>query len=239
MSTPAPALIALRVVGTVAVAVAVLFGAVNVATSFASGTADESFSATGVRTLHVDVTAGRVDVERAAGSTVDVDVRARGSWRTPTTRHEQDGASLSLSADCGPTVGFHRCEVSYRVRVPDGVDVELRSAAGRIQVHGIDGDVTASVNAGRVELTELRSSSVDVTSDVGAVTATFADAPDAVRVTTSAGAVSITLPRDGEPYAVDARAEAGGASIDVLTDPTSPRTVVARTSVGSVEVGGR
>lgn len=244
MTTPAPTLTVLRVLGVVLVTVAVLLGASRVATSFARSTTQESFSAQGVTALQLDADAAEVDVERGSGDEVTVDVTAEGTWRSPRVEHRQDGDTLRLSSSCRDAVpltavGFGRCAVSYRIEVPDGVDLDVRLRAGRLAADGVRGDVTARVNAGEVQLSDLHSSSVDVTADVGRVVADFAEAPDDVRLRTTTGAVEVVLPREGAPYAVQASAEVGGATIGVETDPSSPRSVVARTSVGAVEVRGR
>jgi hypothetical protein len=239
VSTPAPALTVIRVLGAVAAIVAAAWLAVTVASSFARTSVEESFTATGVRSVEVVVDAGTVSVEPADGRDVEVSVTARSTWRAPTTDQEQDGDTLRLSSRCGQSFGLGRCEVRYVVAVPEGVSVDLRVSAGRLAVDGIDGDVRARIDAGEVVLTDLRSARVDATSEVGRVVASFAEAPDDVRATSSTGAVEITLPRDGEPYAVEASSEVGGTTVDVATDPGSPRTVVARTAVGSVVVGSR
>lgn len=239
MSTPAPALTAIRVLGITAVAVAVLLGGLSVATSFARASTTDSFTAADVTRVEVSVDSGRIDLESSAASAVSVDVTAEGTWTTPDLERQQDGDTLRLSATCGPTVGINRCGATYRIEVPDGVDVDLRASAGQVRVDGIDGDLRARIDAGDVQMTDLRSSRVDVVSDVGRVAAAFAEAPTDVRVVAGAGSVELLLPRDGAPYAVDATADVGAASIDVPTDPDSRRTVVARTSVGAVEIRGQ
>jgi hypothetical protein len=231
--------VTLRVIGIAVTTVLVLSVAWTVASSFARATSDSAFSVDGVRSVRVDVDAAEVVVERTAGDAVEVQVTSTGTWQEPVTTREQDGTTLRLTSRCGPSFGFDRCEVSYRVEVPDGVDVDLRASAGRLAVDGIDGDVVARADAGEIELTDLRSASVDARTQVGRVAAGFTEAPDEVRATTQTGAVEITLPRSGEPYDVDASSAVGGSLVEVVTDPASPRSVTATTSVGQVTVTSR
>lgn len=232
-------LLTLRVLGVVATSALVLVAAWGVASSFARASTQESFTADAVRTVHVRLDAGDVEVRRAAGDEVEVSVTADGTWREPWTVRERDGDTLLLSARCDTPLVFRRCDVSYAVEVPDGVDVDLEVSAGRVSVDGVDGEVLARSHAGEVELTDLRSARVDAASDVGRVAVTFAEPPASVRASSETGAVAVTLPARGEPYAVDATSDVGGTVVDVATDPDSPRSVVARTAVGHVSVRSR
>ncbi|MFZ5869008.1 MAG: hypothetical protein ACOYXW_00520 [Actinomycetota bacterium] len=239
MTTPAPALTALRVLAPLAAVTAVLVTAVGVASGFARTTTQDVFAARGVDVVEVALDAGDVVVGPADGDEVTVDVTAVGTWDAPRTAQRQDGGTLRLSARCGPTIAFTHCDVTYRLRVPDGVDLDLRSATGRIHVDEVDGAVTATTNAGDIELTDLRSTEVTARSDVGRVAASFDTPPQAVVASSATGAVEIVLPHEGEPYAVDTRADVGGTVVDVRTDPASPRRVEARTSVGAVWITSR
>jgi hypothetical protein len=236
MSTPGPVLVGLRVAGIGAATLAVLAVAWGVATSFAHASYEDAFRVAGVRSVEVSVGAGQVSVEASDSGAVEVSVRGEGTWQRPSSSRERTGDRLRLAADCGPATAFDRCRLDYVLRVPDGVDVDLTAHAGRLEVRGIDGDVRARTDAGEIELTGLRSGSVDASSDVGRVVARFVEPPSTVRATTSTGAIEVGLPASGAPYAVDAAAEVGSATVDVATDPSSSRTVVARTSVGSVVV---
>ena len=239
MSTTSSTVSAVRVLGAGLAATTVAVTTLAIASSFARAVSTEDFTASGVRQLQVDVDAGAVDVERAEGSTVEVSVRAEGTWRTPTTGRSQQGGTLVLDGRCGPQVGFSRCEVRYRIAVPDGVDLELRAGAGRLAVDDVSGDVSAHTSAGEVALTDLRSRVVDARAEAGRVQVSFEEPPRQVRAAAATGAIDVTLPLDGAPYAVQARADVGGATVDVPTDPTSARTVSAVTSVGAVTVRGR
>lgn len=240
MSTPTPALVAIRVVGVIVVTLAVLAVGWNVATGFARANDRETFTATGVKVLDVDVRAGRVLVERSPDQQVHATVTTEGTWRRPETARQQDGETLRLSsAGCNHQPWGGRCRVQYSLKVPDGVQVALTANAGQLAVTGVDGDVSARVNAGEIQLTDLRSKTVDAYTDAGRIVAGFATAPQDVRASTSTGAIDIRVPTVGGPYAVEASADLGAATIDVPTDPTSARRISARTSVGAVHVTGR
>jgi hypothetical protein len=240
VSTPSPALVAIRVVGVLAVTLAVLAVGWNVATGFARASDRETFTATGVRVLDVDLRAGRVLVERSPDQQVHATVTSEGTWRKPETTRQQDGQTLTLSSQgCNHQPMWGRCRVQYSLKVPDGVQVGLTANAGQLVVNGVDGDVSARVNAGEIQLTDLRSKTVDAYTDAGRIVAGFAEAPQDVRTTTSTGAIEIRVPTAGGPYAVEASADLGAATVDVPTDPTSARRISARTSVGAVHIIGR
>jgi hypothetical protein len=238
VSTPAPVLVVLRVVGGLVVTVAVLTTAWGVASGFARATVQDSFSEPGIRSVEVDSAVGRVIVERGTGE-LEASVTAEGTWGRPAARADRQGDTLRLTGDCGRVRLWGRCSVEYRLAVPDGVDVTVRAAAGQVQVSGIDGDLTARVNAGEVRLRDLRSQRVDASTDAGQVRAEFSTPPRDVRLRTSTGAISVTVPDDGTAYAVSASADLGAAQVDVPIDPTSERRISATTSVGAVDVRAR
>jgi hypothetical protein len=238
VSTPAPVLTVVRVLGVAVAVTAVLLGAVGVANSFARAEAEESFSATGVEVVRVRVDTGRVRVERVPGPAVEVTVSARGTWRTPRTDQQQDGGALLLESRCGDAALIGRCEVSYSIGVPDGVDVDVAAAAGRVDVDGVDGEVTARVDAGRVQLRGVRSRLVQASTEVGRVSVVLSEVPDRVVVTTATGEVEVVVPPRGAPYAVEASTDVGTARVEVPDDPASPRSIRARADVGDVTVRG-
>lgn len=238
MSTPAPVLVVVRVVGVLAVTVAVLTAAWGVASGLARATERESFTAAGVRSVELDNPVGRVVVERGSGD-VEVEVVGESSWGRAANRTERAGDVLRLRGDCGPVRLGGRCSVEYRLAVPDGVDVRVHASTGQVQVSGIDGDVTARVNAGEVLLRDLRSQRVDASTDAGQVRAEFSTSPRDVRLRTSTGAIRVVVPDDGTAYAVTASADVGATQVDVPTDSTAERRISASTSVGAVEVRAR
>jgi putative acetyltransferase len=138
------------------------------------------------------------------------------------------------------------------VHLPAVAAVDARTAAGRLSVTGVRGDVTLTSKAGKLRVRDacgrlrltssagaiegdaLRSAEVETRTDAGHVLLTFAAPPTHVQVTAAAGAVELALP--GGPYAVDASSSAGRVHVTVATDPASSRRVVARSSAGSVRV---
>ena len=98
----------------------------------------------------------------------------------------------------------------------------------------VSGPLQLSTDNGRVEATRLRSATVTADSDNGRVQLEFAAAPTTVVATSNNGRVEVVVPADGTAYRVDAQTDSGSETIDVPTDPTSPRTITLRTDNGSV-----
>jgi hypothetical protein len=249
VSTSTPTLITLRVVGAVVATVAVLSVAWSLATGAARARSSESFDVASISAVHVEASAGEVTFERATGDRVEVEMRSESTWRRPELTRQVDGDTLRLRADC-PSWARHGwgppwwgrwggCKVHLHIAVPDGVAVDVRNNAGRVRVDGIDGDVSAHLEAGEIVLSDVRSQVVDLSTDAGRVSADFADAPQQVTATTSTGAIEIRVPDDGTAYAVDASSEVGPERVQVPEDSASSHRVSARTQVGAVIVATR
>jgi hypothetical protein len=111
----------------------------------------------------------------------------------------------------------------------------LRSSAGDISFTRVGGSIDASSSAGTVTGKGLRANTVNARSSASKVRLEFNEAPLNVKATSSADSVLIALPRGSETYKVSARAE-GNPKIEVRTDPSSSRTVAAKSTAGGVRV---
>jgi hypothetical protein len=81
-----------------------------------------------------------------------------------------------------------------------------------------------------------RSARVQAESTAGQVTVSNLVPPEQVTARSTAGRVVVEVPDDGTAYQVEAQATSGPGDVDVLTDPQSPRRIVADSSAGAVEV---
>lgn len=240
--------------GTVLAVPLLVFGVYQVAALLAheETTTVRTYPAADIVTLEVRNDGGSVHV---VGADVDeITVTAEISHGLRRTGHGQrvEGDRLVLDGTC-PNFGSVWCDVTYRVEVPTGTDIDL-DAEEEVEVRGIDGAVrvhtsNASVEAsdlggqvdlrssnGSVRATRLTSEVTEARSSNGSVRVSFREPPRAVTAVTSNGAVEVVVPDDGEPYAVDIDTSNGSTDNSVSTDPVSQRHIAARTSNGSATV---
>jgi hypothetical protein len=193
---------------------------------------------------------GNVDLVRASGTATIVAIDARHGFLSSHDREDTlRGGVLRLRGSCDfVTIGT--CEEDYRIEVPRGVtvsvrtsagettatglrggDLELRSSAGPVTATGIRaGEVVLRSNAGPVKAEGVRARRVEADSRAGGV---FVERSVARRVeaTSSAGKTQIELLRP--PLSVDADSSAGGVTVWV---PDVGYAVDAHTSAGEEDV---
>lgn len=218
-------------------------------TRFSSRTVD----ARDIAMIDVRTNAGTIVVVGADQDTIEIRRRASYTFAEPHFDETTRNATLTLDAHCSrATLG--PCDVSYTITVPKGVAVRGRSGGGSVTVRDIQGavDIHSSAggaraervagalvigsSAGGIEAIDLRSSTVDADTSAGSVRLSFVVPPDTVRAKSDAGSVNVTVPDDATTYRVEAGTSAGSTRVRVRTDPTSPRSITARSSAGSVTV---
>ena len=196
--------------------------------------------------------AGPIRVVASTSERVTITERVERSIVQPRRSQETIDGRLVLRSSCTGISNF--CSVGYTVSVPTDTRLVLRSDSDSIRVEQIDGLIDASSSggavtviggsgdlrlrswAGGVTVAESRSADVQATSTAGSVALELAAAPNRVDASSSAGRVSIVVPRSEVAYAVDASSSASGTEIAVRTDPASSRTIRASSSAGSVTV---
>ena len=213
----------------------------------------------------VEVVAGRADAPVVLTRTIRRGLRGptavERTWSrndrefSPVIEPDSDGnwTGVVLQGDC-PSVVSIRCAVDYRVTVPPGTTVVVRSNAGAVRISGIEGGVDASSTAGSVLVRDiagrvvlasdagyvrgegLRSAEVDARSSAGSVRLFFETAPDTVDAESGAGRVEVVVPDDGAVYDVDATTDAGSNVVAIATDPESVRSIRAHADAGDVLV---
>ena len=135
-------------------------------------------------------------------------------------------------------------EVAVLARVEDGPvrvsdvagAVEVSSDNSSIELRGLSGPVTVHSANGPVVGEELRSPSVEASTENGSVDLGFTVAPDTVLATSENGSVEVRLPEADGDYRVDAGTDNGSTAIEVATDPASRRSVVLRSDNGDLRV---
>lgn len=217
--------------------------------------ARHAFPAEAVSGLEVRNDDGTVEVTGRDVDEVTVEVHVDHGLRRTSERAELRDGTLVLRGDCptGPSVW---CSVDYRIVVPRDLPVEVESANGRITLRDLDAEVVVAGSNGRIELARITGPTLDartsngpiegrglspdtatLRTSNGPIEAAFAEPPRVVTATTSNGPVELVLPDDRTTYQVDVRAgHLGSTDVAVRTDPSSDRTLYARTSNGSVTV---
>lgn len=151
-------------------------------------------------------------------------------WRgdKPKDGHSVAGDTLVLKYDCD------NCSVDYRVEVPRGLDVKVDSGSGTITLRSLSGPVKASTGSGDIDASGLTGKRVDVDTGSGDIKVKFAAVPDQVDAETGSGNGTVWLPAG--TYNVTAETGSGERKIDVVQDPSAPRTVVIKTGSGDAKV---
>jgi DUF4097 and DUF4098 domain-containing protein YvlB len=111
--------------------------------------------------------------------------------------------------------------------------INIRSSAGKVTFANVGGSVEAHSSAGEVTGKNVGAANVKATSSAGAVRLAFSKAPTNVEVFSSAGSVTVGVPRNGFPYRL---LTDGDATVDVLSGPDSDRIISARSTAGPVRV---
>ena len=107
---------------------------------------------------------------------------------------------------------------------------------GDIRVTGASGALVLHSDGGTVTGTNLTGTRTSVTTEGGGVTLAYAVEPAAIAATTQGGGIDIVVPHSEGGYRIDAQADGGTSTIDVLDDPTSTRTLELRSDGGDVRV---
>lgn len=166
--------------------------------------------------IEVEGDATHVDLVAADGETVRVDRTDRYESSPPTVDHEVAGETLTLNSDCDTSV-LERCRVEYRLEVPAATAITLRTTSGDVAIQGVTGEIDARTETGDVELSDLRSGTVTVTTTTGDVEARLAQPAEEIVADTETGDVDLVLP--DFPYRVEVGSRTGDK--DVAVDESS------------------
>lgn len=194
-----------------------------------------------VRVEGAEVEGVEISAERYARGSDPAAARANASRVAVDVARE--GSTLEISSDGGRGTG-----VDYSLRVPEGSEVEVESAAGDVEISGVADAVRAKAEMGDVTVREIRGS-VTVESPRGDVTVEGVST-ETGDVELSVGSGDVVL-RDLLVGILEARVEAGSAellgrfagggrllvetgSISVRVPPEDVRELVLETRVGEV-----
>jgi hypothetical protein len=185
-----------------------------------------------VSTVIVISHAGSISITGGTGPGVSVAERLTYSKTPPVTSRTVSDRMLTASYTCPAQVV---CAVSYVLRVPASVAVQVTTTAGAIRLADLSGRVTAKADAGLISATGLRGASVSLTNNVGAINAAFAAPPATIRAVTRVGAIKLRVP-GSTAYRVSADARVGRASVSVRESASSTHAITASTDVGAIVI---
>lgn len=185
-----------------------------------------------VTTLVIKGGAGNIDVTGSGRGTVSVSQQLSYTKSAPAAAHVVSGTTLTLSYTCPSEIV---CGVSYNVQVPQGVAVQVSSAAGAITLTGLAGPVSAQTSAGLITATGLSSPTASLKSNAGGIDATFTAAPASVHASTNVGPISISVPGSAS-YAIDTHTYVGSSTVTVPKNPASQHAISASSDLGSITI---
>ncbi|MHA6794198.1 DUF4097 family beta strand repeat-containing protein [Pseudonocardia bannensis] len=192
-----------------------------------------------VTRLEIDSDSGRVTVRPGPDGAAAVGHTSTWSGTRPELTQAVEGDTLRITARCPDRSAGERCEVDLTVTVPAATTVRTKLGAGGIEVSDLAGDQDLSTSAGKIRATGLRAATVTARGSAGSIELEFATPPRSVDARSSAGSVSVYVPRSGPVYRVEASTSAGDVDVQVPDDPGADPRIAARSSAGDVTVGYR
>jgi hypothetical protein len=189
----------------------------------------------------VELDLGAAPVEIAGGAGGAVEVRRTEDFafgQPPEETRSVQGGVLNIESRCPETV-LGTCRASYRIAIPDNVQVNIRTSTGRVQVAGLNGSARISTGSGGIAVDGFCGFTVIATSVSGDVSAGADCSPDRVELRSTSGNVRAVVPPGR--YRVDVHSDAGTERVRGLTvaDDAS-NAVQALSGTGNVTVeGGR
>jgi hypothetical protein len=187
----------------------------------------------GVKTLTVNNQAGTTQVTATSGAgQIHVVQRPAGK---PTAYRKTAGSAATIGANCPGGIHFGDCHMDYQIQLPPGTALTVASDAGRVILHGGLTQAQVTTDAGQVSGTGLGRGSFTVATQVGEVDLAFASAPARVKVTTTAGAIDLTVP-GGASYKVTTSSTVGDKDVTVPNDTNAANVIDLRAEVGHISL---
>jgi len=189
--------------------------------------------------VELDLGAAPVQIAGGAGGAVEV-VRTEqfAFGRRPRATRSVEGGVLRIGSRCPETV-VGTCRASYRIAIPDNVQVTVRTSSGRVQIAGLNGSARVSTGSGAIAIEGFCGFALIATSESGNVRGAADCSPDRVALRSTSGNVRAVVPPGR--YRVDVQSDSGIARVRGLTvAEDASNAVQALSGSGDVTVeGGR
>jgi hypothetical protein len=201
-----------------------------------AGSTTQSASATynlpaGVKTLTVNNQAGTTQVTAVSGAR-QIHVVQRPADK-PTAYRKTAGSAATIGARCPGGIHFGDCHMDYQIQLPPGTALTVAGDAGQVILHGGLTKVQVTTDVGQVSGTGLGRGSFTVATQVGEVDLAFGSAPARVKVTTTTGAIDVTVP-GGASYKVTTSATVGDKNVTVPNDANAANVIDLHAEVGHI-----
>ncbi|MGW2375890.1 MULTISPECIES: DUF4097 family beta strand repeat-containing protein [Kitasatospora] len=201
---------------------------------------------------------GSASVRLRAGREGRVVVSQQLDWmfRKPVVSSTVVGDVLTVGMHCRQVLSFTDlgCGAEIELEVPAATAVTGSVSSGSVSVEGLSGsvrmqltsgqlslvhtsgEVWARTTSGQVQATDLSAPRVTAETTSGSVELYFTKAPHAVDAKATSGSVIVNVPGNSR-YAFSSEIGSGSGQIDPqLADPTSPDTIHAEVTSGSLSI---
>lgn len=187
----------------------------------------------GVKTLTVNNQAGTTQVTATSGAgQIHVVQRPTGK---PTAYRKTVGSAATIGAHCPGGIHLGDCHMDYQIQLPPSTVLTVTSDAGQVILHGGLTKAQVTTHAGKVSGTGLGRGSFTVATEVGEVDLAFASAPARVKVTTTAGAIDVTVP-GGASYKVTTSTNVGDQDVTVPNEANAANVIDLHAQVGHISL---
>lgn len=173
-------------------------------------------------------TNGRISAEPAEGDSVEVsgvrtakassDEAAKELLAKVEMREEVGASSVRIEVRSPRFSGMSGHSVEWTIKVPRGVNVDLRTVNGGVRLKGLQGDIAAKTTNGGVEGTNIISQNVQASAVNGGIEIEFGaplSADGKIEFDTVNGGVEIGLPSESRAT-ISARCVNGGVRVHEL-----------------------
>ena len=209
-----------------------------------------------VRSLEVNVEVGKVEVVPGSGDGATITRTRRYLVGAPEAREALVDGTLRVEAECQSIIAAG-CAVDYRLEVPLGVPIRIRTERGSVSVTDMTGMVEVDAGAGNVRLTRTRGpvkvdtsagnvegvdlapQFLDATTGAGRIRLSIAEAPGRLGLKTGAGSIDVGLPTTPGGYRVATETGAGKVDVTVEQNEGGSRAIVATTGAGNIRIHPR
>lgn len=188
-----------------------------------------------VTSLKIDNPVGDTRVEGNDTAAVSVAEQLSYTGNPPRTSHRIADGQLTLNYTCPSGVVNVSCSVTYVVKVPRRIAVQIDNKVGAATVTGLAGQLVLTSSTGNLDALRLTSGAVTARTSTGAITLGFTAPPNTVDAQAEVGSVTVRLPA-GTAYAVDAGSQVGSVAMTVQRDSGAAHRIAAHSQVGSVTV---
>jgi hypothetical protein len=124
-----------------------------------------------VTSLKIDNPVGNTQIEGTDTNTISVTEELSYSGNPPQTSYPiTGGGHLTLSYTCPGVFDVNSCSVTYLVKVPRRLAVQVDGKVGSTTLTGLAGQLTLSSSTGNIDATGLTSATVTARANAGTIT---------------------------------------------------------------------